>query len=95
MLKERDTVVFEKIQLVSREGNLFYIPTVRDQNNGQPITFALRTLSPEMIVFENPEHDFPQVISYTKMSSDSLVARISGMRNGQHREQRFGMRRVK
>jgi len=35
----------------------------------------------------NPGHDFPQVISYRRVASDSLVARIEGpgpqgMRNG-------------
>lgn len=48
----------------------------------------------EWLVFENPMHDFPQIISYTKITCDSLVAQISGEKNGQERKQAFPMKRV-
>ena len=54
-----------------------------------------KTISDTKLIFENPEHDFPQIISYNKMSSDSLVAEISGTKNGQERRQTFPMKRVK
>jgi hypothetical protein len=47
------------------------------------------------MIFENPAHDFPQFISYTKITTDSLVAEISGTKNGQARKQRFPMKRIK
>jgi hypothetical protein len=31
-----------------------------------------------MAVWSNPKHDFPQVISYRRLGSDSLAARIEG-----------------
>ncbi|WP_410220678.1 DUF6265 family protein [Pedobacter sp.] len=95
MLKEKDTIVFETLRLAVEGNNLFYIPTVKNQNDGKPIKFALKTLSDTQLVFENPQHDFPQVITYTKIKPDSLVAEISGTRNGQHRKQVFPMRKVK
>ena len=49
----------------------------------------------DTIVFENPQHDFPQIISYTKINADSLVAEISGSKNGQELKQTFPMKRVK
>ncbi len=95
MLKEKDTITFETVQLIQKDNSIFYIPIVKDQNNGQPVSFSLKRISDTEMVFENPAHDFPQVISYTKITTDSLVAEISGMRNGQLRKQTFPMKRVK
>lgn len=95
VLKEKDTVVFETIRLVQEQGGLFYIPTVKNQNDGLPVRFTLRTISDFELVFENPQHDFPQIISYTKINSDSLVAEISGTKNGQEYKQTFPMKRVR
>lgn len=95
IVKEKDTIVFETMRLVQEQNGLFYIPLVKNQNNDLPVRFAAKTISESQLVFENPQHDFPQFISYTKTSSDSLVAEISGMKNGQERKQTFPMRRVK
>lgn len=95
VLKEKDTIVFETIRLVKEESGLFYIPVVKNQNEGMPVRFSATTMSANQLVFENQQHDFPQVISYTKVGSDSLVAEISGTKNGQARKQTFSMKRVK
>lgn len=93
-VKNQDTMIFERIRLVTEENQLFYIPTVGNQNKGLPVRFALKKISDKELVFENPEHDFPQVISYTKIREDSLVAEISGVRNGETRRQAFPMKKV-
>ena len=95
IIKEKDTIVFENIQLLQEHGNLLYIPVVKNQNDGLPVRFTAKEVSQNQLVFENLQHDFPQIISYTKISSDSLVAIISGTKNGQEREQTFQMKRVK
>jgi hypothetical protein len=95
LLKEKDTIVFETIRLVQEQGRLFYIPTVRDQNDGLPVRFGLKTISVKVLVFENPLHDFPRVISYSRISRDSLIGEISGMKNGQIHKQTFPMKLVK
>ncbi|WP_346984955.1 DUF6265 family protein [Chryseobacterium sp. POE27] len=77
-IKDKDTIVFEKIRLVQENKKLFYIPTVNNQNGGLPVRFVAKTISENKLVFENPEHDFPQIIAYTKITSDSLIAEISG-----------------
>lgn len=94
IVKEQDTIVFENIRLVQEQDGLFYIPTVKNQNGGLPVRYAAKTISKTQLVFENPQHDFPQIISYTKITSDSLVAEISGTKNGQERSQMFSMKRV-
>jgi hypothetical protein len=95
IIKENDTVVFENIRLVQEHDGLFYIPTVKNQNVGLPVRFSIKAISETQLVFENPQHEFPQFISYTKITSDSLVAEISGTKNGQERKQTFPMKRVK
>jgi hypothetical protein len=95
IIKEKDTIVFENIRCVWEQDGLFYIPEVKNQNEGLPVRFASKTISETQLVFENPQHDFPQLISYTKMSEDSLVAEISGTKNGQVRKQIFPMKRMK
>lgn len=94
MIKEPDTIVFEHIQLVEEQEGLFYIPTVKNQNDGLPVRFAAKTITETQLVFENSEHDFPKRISYTLISPDSLVAEISGIKNGEERKQLFKMSRV-
>ena len=95
IVKEKDTIVFENIQLIQEQDGLFYIPTVKNQNNGLPVRFTTNTISETQLVFENPQHDFPQIISYTQINSDSLVAEISGTKNGKERRDVFSMKRVK
>jgi hypothetical protein len=94
MIKELDTIVFEHIQLVEEQEGLIYIPTVTNQNEGLPVRYAAKTITETQLVFENSEHDFPKQISYTLISPDSLVAEISGIKNGEERKQLFKMSRV-
>lgn len=95
ILKEKDTIVFENIRLVQETDSLFYIPIVKNQNEGLPVRFSAKTISETQLIFENPQHDFPQIISYTKINTDYLTAEISGTKNGQNRKQTFPMKRVK
>jgi Domain of unknown function (DUF6265) len=91
----KDTVSAEALRLEQNGRDLFYIPTVRDQNNNQPVTFRLTFSTDKQLVFENPGHDFPQKISYTLVTSDSLVAEISGTMDGKENSQKFPMVRLK
>jgi len=94
ILKEADTIVFENLRLVQEQNKLIYIPTVKNQNDGLPVRFTSKTITETELVFENLQHDFPQIISYTKIGADSLVAVISGTKNGQERKQTFPMKRL-
>jgi hypothetical protein len=91
----KDTVSSETVELALRGGKLLYIPTVKNQNGGQSVTFTEKTVTDFEMVFENPEHDFPQRITYTHMSGDSLVAVISGMADGREKSVKFPMQRIK
>lgn len=84
IIRNGDTVSYESIRLEIIESEIFYIPTVRDQNENQPIFFKLISYDDEAI-FENKEHDFPQRIIY-KQEGDTLKARIEGEKNGNFRQ---------
>ncbi len=94
ILKEKDTIILETISLIQEKGRLYYIPVVKNQNNGLPVRFTLKTISDTTLIFENRAHDFPQTISYTGISTDSLVAEIAGMQNGQEHKIKFTMKRI-
>jgi len=94
-LQGQDTLVFEAIKLVSEEDTVFYVPTISDQNEGLPVRFTLKKMGDSEILFENPDHDFPNQISYKKTGKDSLVATISGIRKGKKVTRLFPMRRIR
>ena len=89
MIGQTDTVIFETIQIVFEAEEIFYIAAVRNQNKGLPVRFACKSITESEMVFENLNHDFPNLISYSRITSDSLVAEISGTKNGQVYKQLF------
>lgn len=94
-LKDKDTIVFETIRLVQEKNSLYYIPIVKNQNNELPVKFSGIITSKNKLVFENKAHDFPQIISYSKINKDSLVAEISGSKGSKELKQSFPMKRIK
>lgn len=89
----KDTSFSERILLQQKGKQLFYIPAVKNQNNGQPVEFLLSEASPTYASFVNPQHDFPSKITYTLVTKDSLVAEISGNVNGKLNTQQFQYKR--
>lgn len=67
-------VAFEFLRIVERDGGLVYAA----QPNGRPPTeFTLTAITADSATFENPMHDFPKMIRYTRRSDGSLEARVS------------------
>jgi hypothetical protein len=93
-LHNADTISSERIRLEEHGDKCFYIPVVKNQNKGEVVKFTLTSMDANQLVFENPEHDFPQKISYTLMTNDSLFAEISGTYKGQQESKRYPMHRV-
>jgi hypothetical protein len=59
-----------------------------------PASFRSAAITDTSIAFSNPDHDFPQTITYSRISADSLVARTAGESGGKVREMQFRYRRV-
>jgi hypothetical protein len=78
-------IAFEFLCIVERDGGLVYTAM---PNGRQPATdFVLTHLEGETLVFENPAHDFPKKIRYTRKADGSLEATISG--DGPQKPQTF------
>lgn len=95
MVMGKDTVFSESLAIKQRGADLFYIPTVADQNGGQPVEFKLTSSTKEQLVFENSAHDFPQKITYTQSGKNALVAEVSGIEKGVARSEIFELKRAK
>ena len=90
-VKEKDTIHLETIVLSQKNENLLYIPTVAGQNNDEPVTFKSTSEADNTFTFENPTHDYPQKIVYKKVSSDRLIATISGKQQGKQTQESYPM----
>ncbi len=94
-IEGKDTVAFETMTIEEKNGKLYYIPVVKDQNGGKPVEFALTSLTENEWIFENPKHDFPTKIVYKKITNDSLYAEISAVREGKEVKVPFPFSRKK
>ena len=91
VLKGPDTIMQEQIRLEQRDSGIFFIPIVKDQNDGKAVTFKLVSTKSGKFIFENKAHDFPQRIIYTQLQPDTLDAWVEGMINGNFRHISFKM----
>jgi hypothetical protein len=92
-IKRKDTIHSEAIVLSEINGEVSYSPQVKGQNNDKPVDFKMTSATDKQLVFENPAHDFPQKITYTKITNDSLVAEISGKQQGKPMSEKYPMKR--
>lgn len=85
-----DSTVLESITLYTNQHQTWYVPVVRDQNKGQEVPFKLVSSTSDLFVFENPEHDFPQRITYhfkpldqhtspARSPGDSLLVEVTSL----------------
>lgn len=82
-------VAFEFLRIVERNGGLVYIA----QPNGRPPTeFALTSITADSATFENPAHDFPKMIRYSRGTDGSLEAVVS---DGGQKAETFTFTRVR
>jgi hypothetical protein len=73
-------------------GDIFYVAHPSKQREA---AFKLTSLQAGTAVFENPEHDFPKKIIYTRQPDGSLLAAIEGPgRDGKPRRVEYAFRRV-
>lgn len=87
------TIEFEFLLLrQDDEGNIAYVAKPSGQSE---TTFKLVRASATEVIFENPQHDFPQRISYTLKSDDTMLAAIEGTKDGKYRRIEFPYQRAK
>jgi Domain of unknown function (DUF6265) len=77
-VKDKDTVVTERVALQNLSDDIYYTSAVEEQNNKRPVSFTLTSGKGGVFIFENPKHDFPKRIVYELVNNDSLHAWIDG-----------------
>jgi Domain of unknown function (DUF6265) len=87
----RDGVMgsFEFLCLVERDGGLVY--TAMPNGRSPATDFTLTKIDADSATFENPAHDFPKMVRYTRRPDGSLEAVVSGDAN--QRPQTFVFKR--
>lgn len=93
IINKKDTVHSETIILKQIKDELIYSPTVKGQNNDEPVDFKLSSENENTFAFENPKHDYPQKIVYKKVNENSLVATISGIQQGKQSTESYPMKK--
>ncbi len=72
---------YEFLSIREVDGKLSYVAIPSGQKE---TVFPLVRFSPTELVFENPQHDFPQRLIYRKIA-DGISARAEGTLNGEKR----------
>jgi hypothetical protein len=85
------TVFYEFMRIERKADEITYTPRIG--STPKPVVFRLIQQGPGEVIFENPEHDFPQRILYRK-TADGLHARIEGIDKGKERSQDFRYKAV-
>ncbi|HEX2062513.1 MAG TPA: DUF6265 family protein [Thermoanaerobaculia bacterium] len=81
---------FEFMRIERQGDTLVYLA----MPGGRPATrFPLKSVTADRIVFENPEHDFPQRILYWR-DGEKLCARVEGTMNGKEESEQWCWSRV-
>ncbi len=92
MISDGQTVAFEFIRIVATDdGGLVFIASPSGQNT---TGFALVSVNDHEVIFENPDHDFPQRIVYRLLSEEELLGRVEGTINGSERAIDFPMQKI-
>lgn len=75
------TVFFENLRIeADADGGIVYLAS--PQGRQPPTSFRMVSAGPDGVVFENPEHDYPQRIIYRERQDGVLHMRIEGRENG-------------
>ena len=93
-IKEKDTLHSEKMELKQKGENLFYISTIKGQNNDKPIIFNHKIEIEKQLVFENLATDYPRKIVYNPIAKDSIFIEVSGIQQDKPSSIRYSMKKT-
>ena len=74
-LKGKEVIFTENLELIVKGNDIFYVVTVSGET--KPVYFKLTAVSDNGFTCENPQHDFPKKITYSR-SGNHIKAVISG-----------------
>ncbi|HQW12268.1 MAG TPA: DUF6265 family protein [Saprospiraceae bacterium] len=72
-IQNKNEIISSETAVIKYEkGYYFYIPTVLDRNKKVSVPFKITSYTNQSFVAENPEHDFPKRITYTRIDGDHI-----------------------
>ena len=77
-IKSGDTSIFERLTIKAVDSQLVYTALI--MKNRKAVSFSATKLDDNYMVFENPAHDFPKLITYLHTSTneaDYMLASVS------------------
>jgi hypothetical protein len=77
-IKGGNKQIDEQLHIKMSAEKIVYTAKVLNQNNAQPIDFVLNKEVKDKFSFENPKHDFPKKIQYTKLNDTTLFVAVLG-----------------
>ncbi len=83
---------FEFTSIVREDSAIVVTPRPEGQ---KPVPFRVTRLAKDSVVWENPAHDFPRLISYHLLPGDTLMARIEGPGRDGTRSEEWRMTRTR
>ena len=87
-IKNKDTSLFETIELIKSNEVWSYIVTTNNQNDNKPVSFELVFIGNKEFICLNLHHDFPKRIAY-RLVDKTLFASIEGNINNKLRKVNF------
>lgn len=75
-IKNGEIIISEYLNIEKKENDIVYTAFVLNQNEGKGINFKL-IQNDSAFIFENPDHDFPKIISYQKFAGNKILVSIS------------------
>ncbi len=93
--KDGNELFNEVMSIHSENDKMHFNSAASDQNNAENVLFKETSWVGKKIIFENKNHDFPQVIAYQLKSENEILAYISGTLNGEKKRMDFNFKRVK
>lgn len=80
----------ETLAIVSTPKGLVYTAWPAGQN---PVRFSQGRIAEYSVTFENPSHDFPRTITYTRVDATHLEVEAIGVTQGEPREESWKLER--
>lgn len=90
-VRDGKAIEYEFLRISQEADGIYYIALPSGQRETR---FKLTDSNGRTLVFQNPEHDFPQTITYELNEDGSLLASIAGKSGDQQKTIEFPMQRV-
>lgn len=72
------TTILEEFEVIPQDSSIYYVAKVKNQNDGKPVYFKMIVWTNTVFIFENKEHDFPQMITYSVKTLDLFNVILEG-----------------